>query len=315
MGGPIRARRSRSSCAKPGSRRRAGRTPCMCRRSRVAGFCARRSPGSAPAPPSPCRSRACTSSRPRSRSIARSRRGARGGGSCLRSSPRSCLRRGASCYRRRSGSCAHRLCGEPAERSVAARRLVSALAAAALHVLQRSTVAAAPAVQREAVVLAGVAVLALLRALVRLMLLPAGDEGRQPIDVAVGGRVALRALMLLAVLMLRERLRIARDVRLRFARPVRRVGGTAHRGLPIVLAVVEAAFARSASFVLRTSQVRIVLPKLLLRRSDHAIIVFGVLVVILRRDRITRGQRVACKLNIFLCNVRWIAANLHIRTV
>ena len=84
------------------------------------------------------------------------------------------------------------------------------------------------------------------------------------------------------------------------------------RGLNVRL---EAAFARSASFVLRTSQVRIVLPKLLLRRSDHAIIVFGVLVVILRRDRITRGQRVACKLNIFLCNVRWIAANLHIRTV
>jgi len=60
--------------------------------------------GRAPAPLSPCRSRACTSSRRRSRSIAPSRRGARGRGSCLRSSPRSCLRQGASCYRRRSSS-------------------------------------------------------------------------------------------------------------------------------------------------------------------------------------------------------------------
>src|SRR5919201_5933669 len=116
----------------------------------------------------------------------------------------------------------------------------------------------------------------------RLVLLPAGDEGRQPVDVAVGGRVALRALMRLAVLMLRERLRIARDIRLRLARSVRRIGGTTHRGLPLVLAVVEAAFARYACFILRTGEVRIVLPKLLLRRRDHAIIVFGVLVVILR---------------------------------
>ena len=82
--------------------------------------------------------------------------------------------------------------------------------------------AAAPAVQRKAVALAVVTVLPLRRPLVRLVLLPAGDERRQAVDVAVAGRVALRALLMrLALLMLRERLRIARDIGLRLARAVR----------------------------------------------------------------------------------------------
>ena len=87
---------------------------------------------------------------------------------------------------------------------------------------------AAPAVQRETVGLMVVAVLVLLMALVRLMLLPAGDEGRQAVDVTIGG-LALRArLMLLALLMLREGLRIARNIRLRLAGAVRRIGGAGH---------------------------------------------------------------------------------------
>ena len=107
-------------------------------------------------------------------------------------------------------------------------RFVSALAAA-LHVGTGAAVTAAPAVQRETVGLMVVAVLVLLMALVRLVLLPAGDEGRQPVDITIGGCVALRArVMLLALLMLRERLRIAGDVRLRLAGAVRRIGGTGH---------------------------------------------------------------------------------------
>ena len=47
--GPIRARRSRICCARPGSRRSDGARRSMCRRSRAAGSCARRWPGSAPA--------------------------------------------------------------------------------------------------------------------------------------------------------------------------------------------------------------------------------------------------------------------------
>ena len=83
-------------------------------------------------------------------------------------------------------------------------RFVSALAAA-LHVGTGAAVTAAPAVQRETVGLMVVAVLVLLMALMRLVLLPAGDEGRQPVDITIGGCVALRAwVMLLALLMLRE---------------------------------------------------------------------------------------------------------------
>jgi hypothetical protein len=47
--GPIRGPRSRSCCATPGSPRPAGARRSMCRRYPAAGFCARRSRGSAPA--------------------------------------------------------------------------------------------------------------------------------------------------------------------------------------------------------------------------------------------------------------------------
>jgi hypothetical protein len=65
----------------------------------------------------------------------------------------------------------------PAQSFAARGRLTSTLAAA-LHVVTRPAVAAAPAVQGKAIGLVVVAVLALLGALLRLVLLPAGDEGR-----------------------------------------------------------------------------------------------------------------------------------------
>ena len=87
----------------------------------------------------------------------------------------------------------------------------------------------ATAVQRETVGLIIVAVLAL-RPLVRLRLLPAGDEGRQSVHVTISRRMALlwARVVWMALLMLRERLRIARDIGLRLASTVRRIGGTAH---------------------------------------------------------------------------------------
>ena len=83
--------------------------------------------------------------------------------------------------------------------------------------------AAASAVQRETVGLIVVAVLALVGTWRRLVLLPAGDERRQPIDVAIGRRVALRRARLvgLALLVLREGLCVARDIGLRLAGAVR----------------------------------------------------------------------------------------------
>jgi len=88
---------------------------------------------------------------------------------------------------------------------------------------------ASAAMQRKAVGLVVVAVLALLGALVMLRLLPARDEGRQPVDVAVTRGVALLRSWLVRLMgLMRERLRIARDIGLRLARAVRRVAHAAH---------------------------------------------------------------------------------------
>ena len=164
--------------------------------------------------------------------------------------------------------------------------------------------AAPAAMQREAVGLAVMAVLALLGGLVMLRLLPAGDEGRQPVDVAFGGCVTLLRrprLMRLVLLMRREGLCVARDIRLRLARAVGRFASTAHVRLSLVVAVLERVVARSVA--LRTGEVRIVLPELLLRRGDHAIVMLGVLVVVFRRDRVAGRVGIACELEVFLRDV------------
>jgi len=121
--------------------------------------------------------------------------------------------------------------------------------------------------------------------------------------------------VVVALLMLRESLLVPRHIRLRLASAIRRIGGAGHRPLTIVVTVVKATFARRRRFVFRAGEVGIVLAELLLRRGDHAVIVLGVLIVVLRRNRITGRQRVPRKLNIFFCNVGRIAANFHIRTI
>src|SRR5262249_2810275 len=98
--------------------------------------------------------------------------------------------------------------------------LASPVTAATLHIRPRAAMAAASAVQGGTVGLVGVPVVARVGTWMRLVLLPAGDEGRQPIDVAIGRRVALRLARLvvgLTLLVLRERLGVARDIRLRLA--------------------------------------------------------------------------------------------------
>ena len=62
-------------------------------------------------------------------------------------------------------------------------------------------------------------------------------------------------------------------------------------------------------------EIRILLAELLLRGSDQAKIVFGVLKIVFRRNRIAGGLRIACKLEIFLRDVIGRSANLHIRAV
>ena len=90
--------------------------------------------------------------------------------------------------------------------------------------MARATVPSPTAMQRETVV-----TVVAIRPLAGIVLgwvprlLPAGDERRQPIDVAIGRRVALRRARLvgLALLVLREGLCVARDIGLRLAGAVR----------------------------------------------------------------------------------------------
>jgi hypothetical protein len=57
------------------------------------------------------------------------------------------------------------------------------------------------------------------------------------------------------------------------------------------------------------------LAELFLRRRDQAKIVFGVLVVILRRYRIARGACVSRELDILLCDMRGGSSNFDIRSI
>jgi hypothetical protein len=61
--------------------------------------------------------------------------------------------------------------------------------------------------------------------------------------------------------------------------------------------------------------IRVLLPKLLLRRRDQTKVVLGVLVVILSRDRVAGALRVARELDVLLRDVGGGAANFNVGTV
>jgi hypothetical protein len=184
--------------------------------------------------------------------------------------------------------------------------------------------AASATVQREPVGLVVVAILSValvavalvaLVALVVLRRLPAGDEGRQAVDVAAAfrGRAALMTrLVRLVLLVLRIRLRVARQIGL-LAGAVRLFAHS--RRLAVVLALVEGVVACAGHGAFGTSEVRIVLAELLLRGGDQAVVVFGVLVVVLGRDRITGRLRVARKLHVLFSDVRGVSAYFDVRAV
>src|SRR5215467_6755404 len=161
-------------------------------------------------------------------------------------------------------------------RSLVARVVALLAAGTALIIVARTAMAAPPAMQREAVGLIVVTVLAealLGRLRLDLRLLAAGDEGWQPVDVAGIVRLLLR-------LLLRERLGVARQIGLRLARPERSVGA-AHRLLLAVVLLVERLIAGAARhLVLGPRQMRIVLAELLLGGGDQPIVVLGMLIVV-----------------------------------
>ena len=143
--------------------------------------------------------------------------------------------------------------------------------------------------QRESVGLVVVAVLiealALLRR--RRLLRATSNKRRQPIDVAasvVRGLLA-RALnvdlaLRLEVLLLRKRLCISRQVRLRLAHAERRIA--AYCLLLITIFLVKCLVTRATGvLVFNAREMRVVLSELFLRRGDETVVVLRVLVVIL----------------------------------
>jgi hypothetical protein len=207
---------------------------------------------------------------------------------------------------------------------LALRAVVAIVGArSALEIAARATVAAPSPVQREAVTLVVVAVLiepliAGLRLLGR-RLLAAGNERWQPIDVAATVRSARLAWalhngLMLRLLLLWERLRVARQVGLRLARSKRHL---ADDRLLIAVVLVEHLLARTAGRVVLGAggEMRIVLAKLLLRRRDQTVVVLRVLVVVLCRDRIARRLGIARELNVFFGNVGGVASNFNVGSV
>jgi hypothetical protein len=214
----------------------------------------------------------------------------------------------------------------------------------------RPAMTPAPAMEREAVRRTVVAILATLivlpvrtaRAIRPLTLLrrrlrlAASDEGRQPFDVLFMGRlevlvaglvVLLRLRLLMRLLVLRRLLVLLRLLivgrlvllRLLLALIVglllRRERLAANRRLVIVAVVKRVVGVIAALLRLLLIEGRLGLPEVFLRGGDQAEIMFGVLVVVLCRDRIAGTLRIAGQLEIFLGNVRCIAPDLQVRSV
>jgi hypothetical protein len=119
--------------------------------------------------------------------------------------------------------------------------------------------------------------------------------------------------------MLRERLRFTRQVRLRFARSVRRIPARLHGLLvaaALLVTVIEGVVAHVASHIgFGTIELRILLTELFLRGGDQAVVVLRMLIVVLGRHRIAGGLRVARQLNILLGDVSRISADLYVGSV
>src|SRR6185437_12049622 len=120
----------------------------------------------------------------------------------------------------------------------------------------------------------------------------------------------------------REGLRIPRQVRLRLRFP-RRVARLVlpHVRLAVIIVAVKAFIGRAlrlpalATLLRLLIVVGVLLTKLFLCGGDQAEIVFGVLIIILGRNRIAGTLRIASKLDIFFRNMRCGTTDLHVWTV
>jgi hypothetical protein len=181
--------------------------------------------------------------------------------------------------------------------------------------------------------------LSVLRGLRRL---PAGDERRQPLDIAIVIRrdmlrprlelrlwLMLRRLVLLRLVVLRLILRLvvlrliimlimlrlimllfARIDSLRLARREWLAGQARLIIVTVVITVIGRIIARAAAGLLLGK--RLTLAKLFLRGGDQAEIMLGVLIIIFRGDRISGTLRIAGELEIFFGDVRRRSPNFYV---
>lgn len=196
--------------------------------------------------------------------------------------------------------------------------------------LARTSAAAmtpAPSVQRKAILRSVVAIRAVrsvlaLRSVIALLrlllLLTAGDERWQAVDVALiirAGVLRPRLKMLLLLLLLLIVLRLivvlfARIIGLRLAGSERFAADMRLLALALVVALVGTA--RLAGLLL---VIGLALPKLLLRCGDETEIVLGVLVIIFRCDWVAGALRVTSELKILFGDVGCGSANFYVRPV
>lgn len=158
--------------------------------------------------------------------------------------------------------------------------------------------------------------------------LRSGDEGGQAIDAATVRRRGLRLLILrlvaLALLAMFARLVLM----LLFARLILlmvALAGVAGERLLLVrhesrlLAETRKAFILLAIFRdhvdIGPGLLRLILAELLLGCRNQAEVMFGVLIVVLRRDRIAGRARITRQLHIFFGNVRCSATDLDVWSV
>jgi hypothetical protein len=145
--------------------------------------------------------------------------------------------------------------------------------------------------------------------LLLLRLAAAGDERWQPLDILLvrwdlllGARLKGLRLGLRVLLARIERLLLARCERL----------AADWLFIAIVVAVIAEVAALISALLIT---VRLALTKLLLRGSDQAKVMFGVLIIIFRRDRVARALRVPGQLEILFGDVGRGAANFNVRPI
>lgn len=194
-------------------------------------------------------------------------------------------------------------------------------------VLARSTAATmppAPPVQRKAILRTVIAVRAVLplrpvvalRSLL-LLRLSTGDERWQAVDVALVFRTRMLRprlkilLILLWLIVLLIVMLLARIVWLWLARGERLAADVRLLTIAVVVAVIGSAHLAGLLLLV----IGLTLPELLLRRSDEAEIVLGVLIIIFRCNRISGALRVTGELKVLFGDMGRRTANFYIRPI